>query len=189
VIHRLRVVHWLGVVHRLRVVGGLLMDHGSVGMVVSRVGHISNIARVGIGNGVLDSLEATVGKLDMVFTIGGVTITGLALAKLDILVIGVLGINAIGIIVLGRSRLISGLMIRLGVIGWCRVGLNRGVNWGVNGGVNGVRGTVIGDGNGHEGKEGNKNLKPDNRACVNILNFLIHPRVQSFFTFIIMYVR
>jgi hypothetical protein len=180
-----RVVHRFGVVHRLRVVGGLLVDHGGVGMVVSRVGHISDIARVGIGNRVLDSLEATVGKLDMVFTIGGVTVTGLALAKLDILVIGVLGIDTISILILGGSGLISGLMIRLGVVGWCRVGLYPGVNWGVNG----VRGTVIGNRNGHKGKEGNKNLKPEYGACVNILNFCILARVQSIFTFIIMYVR
>jgi hypothetical protein len=159
VIHLLRVVHWLWVVHRL-----LLVATGHMGRSIVRVGHISNIARVGIGNGVLDRLEATVGKLDMVFTIGGVTITGLILAKLNLILVGINGMDTIGILVFGGSGLISGLMIRLGV-GRCWVGVNRGVNWGVNWsmnwGVNGVRGTVIGDGNGHEGKEGNKNLKPE----------------------------
>jgi hypothetical protein len=81
---------------------------------LARVGNISDIARVSIGNCVLDGLDATVGKLDMVFTVGRVSITGFALAKVHISFVGVLGIDTISILVLGRSRLVSTLSVGSG---------------------------------------------------------------------------
>jgi hypothetical protein len=77
---------------------------------LARVGNIGNVARVSISDTVPDGLDATVGKLDMVFTISGITITGLVLAKLDIVVVGVLGIDTISVLVLGRCRLITTTM-------------------------------------------------------------------------------
>jgi hypothetical protein len=145
----------IGVGWELQVVGlGAVSALERLGVVVTGVGHISDISRVLIGNIILDGLKTTVGKLekkvieghldlnrqkklslthlDVVLSVGGVTVTGLVLAKLDIVAIGVLGIDSISVLVLGGSRLICGFMIglwvpglgvigRLGVIGGSRV--------------------------------------------------------------------
>jgi hypothetical protein len=84
---------------------------------LARVGNISNISRVCIGNCVLDGLETTVGKLNMVLSVGGITIASLVLSKLDVVAVGILGINTVSVLVLGRSRFISGLIVSTATMG------------------------------------------------------------------------
>uniref|UniRef100_A0A0K2UEQ5 Uncharacterized protein n=1 Tax=Lepeophtheirus salmonis TaxID=72036 RepID=A0A0K2UEQ5_LEPSM len=65
---------WL-VGSRSRLVGGIFG--------FSRVGNISNIARVGISHGVGYSLETTIGESNGVRSLGGISITGLISSKVD----------------------------------------------------------------------------------------------------------
>jgi hypothetical protein len=78
---------------------------------LARIGNMGDVARVSISNAVLDGLNTTVGKLDMVLSVGRITITSLVLSKLDVVVVGVLSIDTISVFVLGRCRLIGGLMV------------------------------------------------------------------------------
>jgi hypothetical protein len=84
---------------------------------LARIGNIGDIARVSISNAVLDGLDTTVGKLDMVLSVGRITITSLVLSKLDVVVVGVLSIDTISVFVLGRCRLIGGLIISAATMG------------------------------------------------------------------------
>ena len=92
----------------------------------ARVLDISDITGVLIGHGVGHSLDATVGKGNMVLALGGVTVTCLLLAKVGA---GVVVLDGVGVLVGGRLGVVSAV-----------------------GGVTGVRGHAGGDGD--EGGEG-----------------------------------
>jgi hypothetical protein len=116
-------------------VGRLLLESSVlVGGSVVRVANIGDIARVGIGDGILDGLEATVGQLgrfsklvagfwrdfvtlstylDIVLAVGGVSVTSLVLSVLDLVLVAILSVDAVLIIVLGRGGLIGRLMVVL----------------------------------------------------------------------------
>jgi hypothetical protein len=97
----------------------------SLVMGLARVGHISNIARVSIGNMVSHGLETTVGKLDMVGAAGGISVTLLTLSEVCL---GVVVIDAILVgVVSGHLLVVSGLMVgRLGVVRGSGVGVGMG---------------------------------------------------------------
>jgi len=75
---------------------------------------VHHIARVAISSVVGDNLGAAVGEEDAVRAVGGVTIAGLLSTELNVAIVAVLGINAILVLVLGRSILVSGLMVGRG---------------------------------------------------------------------------
>ena len=106
---------------------------GDVGGGVARVAHVSDVARVGIGDVVLDGLDAAVGEGNMVLALGGVAVTGLALAEVGA---GVVVLDGVGVLVVGRDLLVGGC----GVVGSGRASGGSG-------------------GNGQEGREGNEGLE------------------------------
>ena len=127
---------------------GSLVDRlmGSIGG-FALILDIHDIARVGISSVVGDNLGAAIRKEDAVLAIGGVAITGLVGTKLDVVLVSILGIDTILVLVLGRSLLISRL-----VVGGCRL-VDRGGGirgWGVGG---------HGRGHGSKGEEGNTSLQ------------------------------
>ena len=116
---------------------------GDVGGGVARVAHISNVARVGIGNVVLDGLDAAIGKVDLVLASHSLAVGGLVLVEAGA---GVL----IGNTVLVGVRL--GLVVRLLVM---RGGM----------GSRGVVGAVLGDNGGHEGSEDEETIHDGVGLC------------------------
>jgi hypothetical protein len=102
-------------------VGRLLLVPAFVHMggSVVRVAHIGDIPLVGIGDGELDSLEAIIGKLDMVFTISIISITSLALSVLRPDSCSHLRRRCLLVVVLGRGGLVGWLMVAMlgGVVG------------------------------------------------------------------------
>uniref|UniRef100_A0A0K2UE62 Uncharacterized protein n=1 Tax=Lepeophtheirus salmonis TaxID=72036 RepID=A0A0K2UE62_LEPSM len=76
---------------------------------LSRVGNVSNIARVSISNVVGHSLDATVGKGNRVLSLGGVSITGLISSKVESSIFitdTILVLVYSGFFLIGRSRMI-----------------------------------------------------------------------------------
>ena len=105
-----------GLVGRGSLVRGFGLILGVLGLTL--VPDISDVARVSILNSVGDDLGAAIGKSNTVFTIGGITITSLVLAKVGS---SVVILNSIGILVLGRlivfGLLVSGAVVRGSVVG------------------------------------------------------------------------
>uniref|UniRef100_A0A0K2UF24 Uncharacterized protein n=1 Tax=Lepeophtheirus salmonis TaxID=72036 RepID=A0A0K2UF24_LEPSM len=116
---------------------------------LSRVGNISNIARVSISNIVGHSLDATVGKGNRVLSLGGVSITGLISSKVESSIFitdGILVLVDCWIFLVGRSWVVRG-----GFVGWSRVIRSRG--WVVGSGC-----WVVSKGNSQESRQSNKGL-------------------------------
>ncbi len=120
---RLGLVALLGFVGLLRLVAGLAL-----------VLHISNIARVLIGNGVVDSLGATVGEENPVGALGAVAIALLLLAKVERATIGIVVLNTVSVLVVGGTLLVLRLLVAV-VLGL------------------GLLVAVVGKGNGGQGKD------------------------------------
>ena len=127
---------------------------GSRGMVAGRLGvfgvaDISHVARVGIVNVVLHSLDTAVRKGNVILALGGIPVTGLHLAKVGA---GVVVLNGILIVVLGWLFLIGGAMAigGGGAVGW--TGMRARL-------VVGGAGGVVGDTEAQEGRKGNENLR------------------------------
>ncbi len=64
----------------------------------ARVGHIGDVARVGVVHTVGHSLDAAVGESDVVLALGGIAITSLVLGKVGA---GVVVVDGVGILVDG----------------------------------------------------------------------------------------
>ena len=112
-----------GLVARLGVaglVGGLVAGLVLVVLGLTRVGDVSNGARVGVIHTVGDRLGTAVGQHNRVRSLGGVAVTGLLGVELglvvsvsvDVVVEVVLGRSVVALLVVG-----SGLVGRLGVVG------------------------------------------------------------------------
>ena len=102
-----------------RFVGGRLVLFGMVGLVVglSLVFDISNIAGVSIGNIVGNNLGPAIGKVDTVFTMGGISVTVLVGGEVGSRVVISNGISVVvdsGSLILGllvvRRSMVSGLV-------------------------------------------------------------------------------
>ena len=120
VVGRSRLVDGGGLVRRSRLVdrGRVIGGRGSlVDRLMGGIGgfalilDIHDIARVGISSVVGDNLGAAIREEDAVLAIGGVAITGLVGTKLDVVLVSILGIDTILVLVLGRSLLISRLVV------------------------------------------------------------------------------
>jgi hypothetical protein len=99
------------------------------------VSDISDISGVTVSNGVSYGLDTTIGKGDMVFTVGGITITSFVGTEIGS---GVIISNGVSVIVSG---------------GYISVCWGSWVVWGW-----GIRGSRGGKGGGHEGRDGNEDL-------------------------------
>ena len=125
-----------------RLVGGGLVGSGLVLIVagLTLVGHISDVARVGIGDGVGHNLGAAVGKDNTVAAVGGIAVTGLVGIKVNL---GVVVLDSVGVLVLG------GLLIGRLLVGGRLVRRSRLVGGGLVGGV--VSQSHSGEGKNDEG--------------------------------------
>jgi len=113
---------------------------------LTRVLNISNVTSVGI-RGVGDSLKATIGKGNVVFSLGGIAIAGLRSSKVGTAV----SIGDSVVVVVGWDSVWVG---RLSTIGW-----GRGINWGRS--IGRSRDSVLrsSGSNSHKSKQSNKALK------------------------------
>ena len=127
-------------VGRGSLVGGLVLGVLSLALVLD----ISDVARVAVGNLVGDDLGPAVGKGNAVLAVGGIAVPSLVLAKVGARVV-ILNTVLVGV---SSGLVISGLLVgRGGLVG------SRGISRG--------RGRVVGEsaGSGHEGRDGNEDLK------------------------------
>ena len=118
----------------------------SVGLGVSTVCDIGDVARVVVGNGVGHGLDAAVGKKDMVLAVGGITVPSLVVAEVDAVVVVE---DLVAISVVGGGRLIMGGFVcgTGGLVGGGRRG------WPVGSG-----GWVVGESHSGESSESNNDL-------------------------------
>jgi len=100
-----------GLVSRGRLVSGLGLVFGVLGLAVVR--NLSNVTGVGISGVVGHSLDTTVGKVDGVRSLGGVTVTGLLLVEVGA---GVVIGNGVLVLVDSGGILISGLLVGSGSV-------------------------------------------------------------------------
>ena len=107
-VDRGRVGHRLGSVSRHGlggVGGGGLVGGGGVGPGLAGVGHIGDIAGVGVGHIILDSLDAAVREGHVVMAVGGISVAGLFGPKVGA---SIVISNFIGILVDGGLLLVGG---------------------------------------------------------------------------------
>ena len=132
-------------------------DRGILGL--SRVGHISNVSAVGVGNVVVDMLDPAVGQVDGVGAGGGVAVTvllgvepGARVVVGNGVVVGVDGGLLIGGLLVGGGSLVDGS----GLVGGGSGLVDRGSGL-VGGGGDTIPGGVIGSGDSGKGED-SKNL-------------------------------
>jgi hypothetical protein len=88
-----------------------MVSWGSIVMGFSAVWYISDVSRVVVGNVVSHGLEPTVGKLNMVFAIGGIAVTALAGSEVDggVVVEDLVAIGVVcGLLFVGGSGMVGG---------------------------------------------------------------------------------